>query len=367
MTASVDRKLTKAKANLVMTHPFFGALALRMRLVPDETIPTACCDGAEVRYNPQFIASLPQNKVMGLLAHEVMHPAFLHHTRRGSRDAQQWNIACDFAINSLLVDAGFELPKGGCVDAKYRGMSAEQIYASLPQQPSNLAQDPGGDGAVSDNPGGADAQAADEADWKTAVTQAAHVAKLQGKLPGAVERMIEKLLEPVLPWRSILRRFMTERPPLDTTWSKVNRRFVSQGLYLPSRDGLSHSGEIAVVIDTSGSIRQEELNAFGAEVAGIVAELRPSTTYVMYCDTRVAHVDTFEPDDELTFTVRGGGGTDFRPPFKWLEDRGITPEVLVYFTDGHGAFPSEEAAYPTLWVMHKSTVTPPHGEHLCIS
>lgn len=378
---TASQKLVKARANLVMGHPFFGTLALRLKMIEDPSIKTAACDGTSIRYNPTFVSNLPLSKVQGLIAHEVMHPAFLHHTRRGSRDMKKWNRACDYSINTILQNAGFDLPEGGCIDPAYAGMTAEHIYTLLPDEPDDSngdgggdgqGNDPGGDGGVSDSPnsqngGGSQSQHNhEEAEWKVAVAQAAHVAKQTGHLPGDIERMMEELFEPVLPWRNILRRFMTEKCNDDFSWKRGNRRFIAQGLYLPSRLSDDAMGEMVVVIDTSGSIGQKELTEFGSEVKGIVDEVRPSKVRVIYCDARIAHIDEFGPNDELEFAAHGGGGTDFRPPFAWLEENQIVPRALVYLTDGYGPFPEQEPDFPVMWAITNHDVTPPHGEHLIL-
>ena len=376
---TASQKMVKARANLVMGHPFFGTLALRLKIVEDLSIETASCDGTSIRYNPKFVNKLPLSKVQGMIAHEVMHPAFLHHTRRGSRDKNKWNQACDYSINTILHNAGFDLPKGGCLNPAYNGMTAEHIYTLIPDDPKDdngqgqgQGNDPGGDGGVDDSPnsqnsGGSQSQQNhEEAEWKVAVAQAAHVAKQTGHLPGDIERMMEELFEPVLPWRNILHRFMTEKCNDDFSWKRGNRRFIAQGLYLPSRLSDDAMGEIVVVIDTSGSIGQEELTEFGSEIKGIVDEARPSKVRVIYCDSRIAHIDEFGPDDDLQFAAHGGGGTDFRPPFAWLEENQIVPRALVYLTDGRGPFPEQEPDFPTLWCINNRDVTPPHGEHLIL-
>jgi len=365
-----EQKITRARSELILKAPFFGSLALRLKMEPDEKIQTACCDGKTLRYNPKFIETLDLDQTTGLVAHEVMHPAFLHHTRRGSRNVKKWNRACDYSINSLLVNSKFTLPTGSYVNHAYNGMTAEHIFTLIPDDPddnnSDGQNDPGGDGGVSDAPGASSSSQVghEEAEWKIAVAGAAHMAKQQGNLPGDVERMMEELFEPVLPWRDILRRFMTEKSNDDFSWKRGNRRFLSQGLYLPSRQS-EGSGEMVVCIDTSGSIGEKELNEFGGEIRSIVKDVRPSKTYVIYCDAEVNHVDEFAPDDELEFHPHGGGGTDFRPPFKWLEGKGIEPKALVYLTDGYGNF-GNEAGFPTMWAINNHEVTPPWGEHLIL-
>lgn len=382
---SAEKKMVKARANLVMGHPFFGTLALRLKMVEDKSIKTGSCDGTSLRYNPDYVAKMPLTKVQGFIAHSVMHPAMLHHTRRGQRDKKKWNEACDHSINGLLKNAGFDLPEGKFNNAQYNGMTAEHIYTLLPEQPGGgngdgngqgdgdgEGNDPGGDGGVEDSPNstGKDAsqsqQNNEEAEWKMALAQAAHVAKQAGNLPADIARMMDDLLTPQLPWRDILRRFMTEKCNDDFSWKKGNRRFIAQGLYLPSRQSDDAMGEIVVAIDTSGSIGQKELNEFGNEIKGIVDELNPERVRVIYCDSQIAHIDVFERHDELEFAAHGGGGTDFRPPFEYLADQCIEPRCFVYLTDGYGPFPEEDPPFPTLWCINNHDVIPPHGEHLIL-
>jgi predicted metal-dependent peptidase len=391
---SVEKKMTKARANLVMAHPFFGSLALRLRMEPDDKMKErAVVDGARIRYNPKEVDKLTLEQTQGLIAGCVMHPAMLHHTRRGHRDKKKWNEACDYANNLILQRAGFVLPEGKFVNPAYEGMTAEHIYTLLPPSPpqsgksqgqgggsgdedgegeSDCGCDPGGDGGVEDSPnsqngGGSQSQQNhEEAEWKTSVAQAAHMAKQRGNMPADIERMIQELLTPILPWKDILRRFMTEKCNDDFSWKRGNRRFIAQGLYLPSRISDDAMGEIVVAIDTSGSIGEKELNEFGSEIQGIVDELKPLRTRVIYCDARIAHVDVFERDDQLSFAAHGGGGTDFRPPFEYLEENEIVPKCFVYLTDGYGPFPDREPEFPTMWCINNHDVTPPHGEHLVL-
>lgn len=393
--ATPAQKMVKARANLVMGHPFFGTLALRMKMVEDASVETAVTDGQAIKYNPKYVDKLPLTKVQGLIAHTVMHPAFLHHTRRGARDKKKWNRACDESINTILKNAGFDLPEGRFANPAYNGMTAEHIYTLIPDDPGDgngnqqggggagqpppgggqgqgQGDDPGGDGGVEDSPqsqngGGSQSQQNhEEAEWKVAVAQAAHVAKQTGHLPGDIERMMEELFEPVLPWKDILRRFMTEKCNDDFSWKRGNRRFIAQGLYLPSRVSDDAMGELVVCIDTSGSIGQKELDEFGAEIRAIIADVRPQKTRIIYCDSRIAHIDEYGPDDDVQLAPHGGGGTDFRPPFHYLEENQIVPRALVYLTDGYGPFPEREPDFPTMWCINNFDVTPPHGEHLIL-
>lgn len=386
MALTASEKMTKARANLIMQHPFFGTLALRLVLEEDPKCKTASVDGTVIRFNPDFVNSLSGPKISGLVASLVMHIAMLHHTRRGARDPAKWNKACDHAIASIIDEAKFELPNPQSLNKAWDGYTAEHIYSLLPDEPDDKngqqpcigsgdgggAPDPNGNGGVDDSPNsqnkGASAsqERAEEAEWKTTVAQAAHAAKQRGMCPASIERMVGDLLAPTIDWKETLRRFMTEKAPDDFSWARPNRRFIAGGLYLPSMSS-ENTGEVVVCVDTSGSIGEKELREFGGEISAILTELKPTKVHVIYCDAAVNKVVTFGKFDDVKLEAVGGGGTDFRPPFTWLEQNGIEPKCLVYLTDGYGPFPEEHTVpFPTLWAINNFDVTPPWGEHLTI-
>ena len=135
-----SRRIQKARTALVLDHPFFGSLLFRLKECECRSIQTMATDGLSLYYNPEFVETLNAATLAGTLAHEVMHPALHHHVRRSGRDPKRWNMACDYAINPLLVDAGLSLPEGVLLDNRFRGMSAEQIYNLLE---SEAGQDSG--------------------------------------------------------------------------------------------------------------------------------------------------------------------------------------------------------------------------------
>ena len=165
----------KARSRLILDNPFFGTLCLRLKPVERDDMPTGAVDGVHLFYNPKWFEKLTDMEKVGFLAHEVMHVVFLHITRRAEREPTRWNVACDYAINNYLIAEGFILPRGGLVDEQYNDMTAEAIYADLPEQGTD-ALDPGKCGGVMDHPGGdgtAGKASAIEAELTVAVHQAA--------------------------------------------------------------------------------------------------------------------------------------------------------------------------------------------------
>jgi len=380
-----DLRIQKARTTLLLDHPFFGTLLFRLGGKSSRSVATMATDGVSLFYNPEFVDTLNAAELAGVLAHEVMHPALQHHTRRGDRSAARWNMACDYAINPILVDAGLTLPKDVLIDNRFRGMSAERIYNLIeedekqegssgqsenqagngsgrsgndsrqndeagnePQAPSTQ----GGVGQVLDAPepeaesGPSVSEQARE--WQIAVEQAETVAKVVGKLPGGAVRAKEASQAAGVDWRELLRRAWSDTIPADYSWTRPNRRHVWAGLYIPgiTSEGV---GEIAIAVDCSGSVSSRQLGLFEAEIRSILAGQRPRLVHVLYFDAAVQRVETYQAGQPVSLSPVGGGGTDFRPCFAWLREHGVVPQMLVFLTDLCGTFPEEVPSYPVIW------------------
>jgi predicted metal-dependent peptidase len=383
-------RIQKARTTLLLDHPFFGSLLFRLKGRENRSIATMATDGVSLYYNPAFVDTLNSATLAGVLAHEVMHPALQHHVRRSGRDPKRWNEACDYAINPLLLDAGLSLPDGVLVDHRFRGMSAEQIYNQREgeAQPQSGSQDSASDGAGvgagetpepqgnSDEPiapvteGGIgqvfDAPIADDGtpsveeqarEWSVAVNQAVTLSKQAGKAPAGLARTLEGAAEAAVDWRELLRRLWSDTIPADSSWMRPNRRHIWNGLYLPGvvREG---DGEIAIAVDCSGSVNGRLLRLFEAEVCSILEGQRPQCVHVLYFDTEVHKVETYQAGEQVHLNPVGGGGTDFGPCFDWLEKHGTRPQTVVFLTDLCGTFPQNEPAYPVIWASTERRKAP---------
>jgi len=391
---TVEQILTKVRTLLILDHPFYGALALRLKPIEDKDIGTCCTNGEHLRYNPEWISNISSQELIGVMAHEVTHIANGHVWRLGERNIQLWNIACDYTINDLLKRSGFQLPKEALLNQSFTDMAAEEIYSKLERkaeqekkdaekqqqdsskQEENDSESQGGsdgnsdegeneseeeneDGSESDEKesevdskqepkdcGGCgsieaapeDKQKELEVDWKIAVSQAAQLARNAGQMSEALERMVKEFIDPTLPWNVFLRDFVEKTAKNDYSWSKPNRRYLSHDIILP---GIV-SEEIPTVvyaIDTSGSISAEQLDKATAEVFGVLSAY-DTTVYVVFSDSAVRKTMILTRQDlPIKLDAIGGGGTDFGPVFQWVEEQGISPSCLIYLTDMEGYFP----------------------------
>lgn len=362
LNEAAKQALTIARTQLLLNNGFFGMLALRLRLIEDKSQKTLAVDGKNMYYNPDFVLALSPELRKSAVAHEVMHCVFDHIGRRGDRTPKRWNWAGDYAINQILADSGMEIAPTWLMSPLYKGKSADEIYTALPEDEGDNGSNDGAFDDVMDAPHGqSQAQAVE---WKVAAVQAATAQAARGKLPGSLQRFMDEVTKTPVDWRAQLRAFMTSTGKNDYSWARPNRRYLNAGFFMPTLYS-ENMGPIVIGVDTSGSITQPILDSFAAEIRAIVDNVRPSEIHVIYCDAEVNHVDKYTPDDEITLTGYGGGGTAFKPVFDYVEENDIKPECLVYLTDLYGDHNFESPQYPTLWAC-TSPVVGSFGETIAI-
>lgn len=383
--SQAEDQIRRARTHLVLRNPFFATLVLGMECKAGAKHGTMETDGQSIWFDEEWVSKLTLEETMGVLAHEALHGGLLHpfRTKKGGYIPTKANIAQDLVINLVLKDEGFVLPgtpvtweemssgkEGHLYDKQYKGMSFEQIYRLLPEPPGGWGKGGtiiikggkkglGMDVIPSDSPEG-------ETEAKIRVSQAATVAKQQGKLPAGLKDLLKEMMEPKVDWRDVLRQWFKNRRKDDYDPRRHNRRLVASDIYFPGMFSET-MGEMVVSIDTSGSTMGHRKQFLG-EVVAIAQEVRPSKLHVVYCDAAVERVVTLSPAEyDMAFDevkcFGGGGGTSFAPPFKWVEEQpGLNPEVMVYLTDMYGDFPKEAAPYETIWVSTSDVHTAPFGQ-----
>lgn len=373
ITRPTVTKLDRAKVAIVTQHPFFASILMKRKMIADRSIPTAGVDQrGQIYYNPDFVESLSVDQLVFLLCHEVGHVIGQHASRRGTRNAKRWNIAGDAWINDMLKDAGVgEFIEGGVDMPGSKDETVDSIYNKLPDNGQGQGQGKGqgqpGPGGIGDDllDRGAPltTEEADRIDAETRVdiAQAAQAAKAQGKMPGALAKIVADLIDPGTPWYEILERYMVSMTRGDYTWSRPNRRFIGQGVYLPSTGKVAEMGEVVIQVDVSGSISKTELDHYNGHLARIIELCNPERVHVVYTDTGVCKHQIFEQGEPVALEFYSGGGTDMEAGFKYLEEQGIEPEVFVCLTDGYTSFDvANTPAYPVVWCI-STDVTAPYG------
>jgi predicted metal-dependent peptidase len=372
-------RLLEIKTAMLLHVPFFASLLLDMMKLhvgkfPERFPPgneTAATDGKTIWIDEDFLNKLSLPEGVFLICHEVGH-AMWQHMSRGKKyldlgfegrqfNPMLWNIAGDYVINDMLVEARIgKMPSVGLLDKNVATQEdqVDEVYKKLEKKENEKGK---GGKQPNDSKGGhggfdhhiLSPGESNETEWKRACKTAADAAKAVGKLPGALERFVDQLLNPKIPWQEKLRYHVMRAIGRDAhTWAKPNRRrLINQGIIMPSYTGFG-AGEVVVAVDTSGSIGAKELTVFLTELQNILDVAKPTNVWVLGVDAKVHDVTELSPGDDLRHKappLRGGGGTSFVPTFDWVAEQGLEPAALIYFTDLYGGAPDQPPSYPVIW------------------
>jgi predicted metal-dependent peptidase len=429
MSSDIDTKLAAARTRLILDKPFLGALVLRLPMVAADPgwCKTTATDARRFYYNPQFIGQLTGEETQFILAHEALHCALSHFARRQHRVKRLWDVACDYAINPLLIKDGLKAPPGSLYEDKFEGMTAEEIYPFLDdnldedtldehlydseqqneggqrgedQQESggrspdqhggeHPPEEQQGDGGASSEPDQQDQQQPHghqeqdqsqpehksdgaprppplsqqeqeslAAQWQQRLAGAAQQALQAGKLGGVLARMVDFMLQPQVPWRMLLARYMSQVARDDYSYIRPSTRRGDPAVYPSLRSGQL---DVLVAVDTSGSISDKEIGEFVSELDALKGQIRARIT-LLTCDAALSEQCPwiFEPWEEVRApeNLQGGGGTRFEPVFDWADAQDRQPDLLVYFTDARGSFPSVVPQYPVIWLVKGKSPVP---------
>ncbi len=403
--------MQKARVLILTRQPFFASVLLQLKMQEWDQPFIMGTDSVNLFYNPVLVESLNTKEVAGVICHEILHVVLLHSLRIQEREKLMWNYACDYAVNILIKDMNKDtnssdcitLPKDVLLDEEYRDMTAEEIYNELAKDDSQTKEERSWENLIdivmpyegegkgdSDKEGEGKGSANKESNNKD-VTERSHYrvskaetelkerqikemlaqahiyAKMHGRESAALDRLVSKITNPQICWKEALARYVTESSTNDYTWHRPNRRYLCSNLYLPSLHEPS-LGDIAVIIDTSGSICQDELDMFASELHSIVSSYPSTRVTAIYVDSAVCNVEEMDMND-FKFTAKGGGGTCFRPGFKYISSEGLTPSCILYFTDGYCDTYPDTVEFPVMWIVarggwhgHARDFSPPFGE-----
>lgn len=356
----IEEKLTVARIGLMLRASFFGNLASRMKLIESSSwCQTAATNGRDFYYNSEFVEKLSVKQLEFLFGHEILHCCFDHMARRGSRDPRLSNIAQDFVVNLVLSDEKIgtvidQVPI--LLDPAYRGMAWEQVYDLLLENATQIyiedimsGQDSLDDHLSPDDSGSGDGDGDNEGsgrpkfskeEWQTikdelkeAMVQA-HAAAA-GNVPAAIKRMIQDMTEPKMNWRELLQMNIQSIVRSNYSFSRPSRKGWASGAILPGMIP-EQTIDIAIALDMSGSIGQNEISIFLGEVSGILAQYTDYSIDLFTYDTSVYNhikITSENANDLLTYEPVGGGGTDYRCILEHLKDQNLVPKKLINFTD----------------------------------
>ena len=397
----VGELLAQDRQKLLIRMPFIGALLMRLDLVPvrDERLDTAATNGDRIYVDIEFYKKLKADERLFVLAHEAWHCALIHFMRRGDRKHELFNIAADLEIHFILTDEGFKAPFVLPHDPRWKGLSAEEIYERILERSQRQKRD--GDslfgarfsgmseGKESENiKGQGNGQGFDkhlekgnnngdsevdsesgkgrDADYSPEVKPGAEercrerltaavqqYERTKGALPAGLVGLVEAILKPEIGWKELLAQFVTNCYGGSRRWLPPARRHVWKGIYLQSQR--TERLRAIVAIDTSGST-SGDLPKFFSELVALLNSFGSYELTVIQCDATIGKVETFDDsnllDPDRKWEVTGGGGTDFRPVFRYIDEHSeLDPNLLIFFTDGCGAYPKRPPPYPVMWLL----------------
>ena len=371
-----DTKISQAKAKLLVDYPYFGTLASKLELVLNDDIQAFKGDGKKLEYSSDFLENAEISELEFILANGAMHRSLAHENRKNGRSGWLWQMATDMAINDMLVENGLDKPDEAQYRVRFKGMYAEEIYAELKsdilREDDELEYESDDTSDVQNNDNRAEEkQTRDELQEEILQEQllAEEAISLltsefkKGEAPSFIDRFFKLDFFSKIDWRDELKSALDRYFRDDYVLIPPNKKFLSQGIYLPSTT--SQTFRLVIAVDSSGSVDEELLSQFLSEVNFLMSLVSHYQIELLVCDEKIHSHKTFYSGETLDADIKGGSGTDFRPVFEFIESAFDDVKLLLYFTDLEGRFPKEEPSYSVKWISPKEEEIP-FGELIII-
>lgn len=363
----LEQKLFEANLGLLLKCPFYGIVVGQLETKFDEDCSTASTDGESVYWAPRFLNQLSKEEVEFVLCHEIEHVVREHlGSRESGRDHTKWNYATDYVINYDLSNEKYSVagkqfvgigkrPSRALYDTKYAGMTPEQVYDLLPDNPKGSS----GQGILDDHNfwKGKKSPAQIEKITRKIQHDVIQAAKLApGSIPGSMKELIRRLEGSYIDWRSYVVPFIESARTSGSTWTRLHRRSQVIGACMPGKRP-EKTVRIGCALDVSGSMTTQMIQELATEVRGICRQFGSFELTLWTFDTAIDKTRVVKLTDrdnlEPEFQVRGRGGTDFSVNFKFIKETGLELDRLVVFTDGLCGFKQcDHEGIETLWLIH---------------
>jgi len=362
---NIQTKISQAKSKLLLNHPFFGALAAKLEMVQNDDIQSFKSNGIKLEYNSDFLQKIDSAQMEFVFANGAMHASLAHEARKNGRSGWLWQLSTDYAINDMLVQNGLVRPDEAHYSKRFSGMYAEEIYAELKEDilrdeleyeadETEDVQDDKSEQNRQNTPQKTDALS-EQLFEEFAKAKLEEEAK-NSEMPVGIGRFFSIADEGKVDWRkelsAALQRFYRD----DYVLIPPSKKLLYRGIYLPS--STTQRVKIVVAVDSSGSVDEKLLNEFLSELNFLMLSVANFEIDMLVCDDKIRSHKTFFGGDILEADIKGGGGTDFRPVFEFIDKELLDVQLLLYFTDLDGIFPSEEPNYEVKWVAPKEGYFP---------
>ena len=368
---TLSTKISQAKAKLLVDYPYFGTLASRLELVKNDNIGAFLSDGLKLEYNDEYLKNLEISELEFALSNGAMHTVLAHQNRKNSRYGWLWQLSTDYAINAMLIENGLDMPFGVNYEARFDGLYAEEIYEILKDEIKNeeFSDDESDEIGFNEN---SKRQNNRQNNQKSHDKKENDAPKMEvenvineellaqinekllqeelrrGDLPLGMDRFFELSLTCKRDWREELSNAIDRFYRDDYRVLPPSKKLLYLGTYLPSLT--SNRFKLTIAIDSSGSVDEVLLGEFMSEIESIMLSIPSFEINLLVADAKVQSHEIFYEGDRLGYSLKGGGGTDFRPVFEYVDLNLYDTSLLLYFTDLDGFFPKEEPLFEVVWV-----------------
>ncbi|WP_457748877.1 vWA domain-containing protein [Sulfurimonas sp.] len=368
-----EKKISQAKAKLLVDYPYFGTLASKIDVIINDDIEAFKSDGKKLEINSDYLQNLELSEMEFVFANGAMHASLAHERRKNKRSGWLWQMATDMAVNDMLLQNGLDMPYGAQYRERFSGMYAEEIYAELKddilRDDEDLEYEADDVGDVENKQNKEQESSAEQLQDEILQEQLfaeEAIALLESKIrtgetPATIERFFQLQDCSKIDWRNELRIALDPYFRDDYVVMPPSKKLLYSGIYLPSN--ISQTFRLVIAVDSSGSVDTSLLNEFLTEVNFLMTLVQNYQIELLVCDDTIHSHKTFYSGECLEVDVKGGGATDFRPVFKFIDRYFDDVKLLLYFTDLDGIFPQKPPNYEVKWVS-KNERKIPFGEHI---
>jgi len=369
---NTEQKISQAKAKLLVEYPLFGTIASKLKIVQNDDIQAFKSDGTTLEYNNDFFSEISLAEMEFVFANGAMHASLAHESRKNGRSGWLWQLSTDYAVNDMLVENGLERPYQAHYSKRFCGLYAEEIYAELKEDilrdELEYEADDADDVQNDKNEQKENSQESSKTDeieqddslseelFEEFAKAVLEMEEKRGELPTSLERFFDLKLDAKIDWRDELRVALDRFYKDDYAQMPPNKKFLHLGFYLPS--SVSDRFKLVVAVDSSGSVDEDLLSEFLSELNSLMNTIPSYEINLLVCDDKIRSHKVFYSGDILEAKVEGGGATDFRPVFEFIDAELEDTKLLLYFSDLDGVFPTKEPFFAVKWIAPKEAEVP---------
>jgi predicted metal-dependent peptidase len=357
----LSQKISSAKAKLLVEYPLFGTIASKLKLIQNDDIQAFKSDGTTLEYNSDFFSEISLAEMEFVFANGAMHASLAHESRKNGRSGWLWQLSTDYAVNDMLVENGLERPYQAHYSKRFHGLYAEEIYAELKEDilRDELEYEADDVNDVQNKEASQEQellQNQEEELFEEFAKAVLEMEEKRGKLPSSIDRFFKIESNGKIDWRDELRVALERFHKDDYTQMPPNKKFLHLGFYLPS--SVSQRFKLVVAVDSSGSVDDKLLGEFLSELNFLMNTIPSYEINLLVCDEKIRSYKVFYSGDILRVNVEGGGATDFRPVFEFIDMEIEDTKLLLYFSDLDGTFPNKVPSYDVKWIAPKELEVP---------